>query len=100
MLRIARERGYLAVRGNHDDAALAVWHGSQQGITPQPKHAWVTDLTKEDVDVLEGQPFSISLPDYGTVVVHAGQVPGVRLQQQALANLICMRELLANPDGG
>jgi hypothetical protein len=36
---------------------------------------------------------------YNVLVVHAGLVPGVPLQQQDLTMLIKMRELLQAPDG-
>jgi hypothetical protein len=39
------------------------------------------------------------LCSYNLLVVHAGLVPGVPLQQQDLTMLIKMRELLQAPDG-
>jgi len=93
----------FAVRGNHDDAALAEYNNYLKNNIPpsKEKYQWVTALkpnTTHDaevysklVTVLEELPFSLSLPGYGVTVVHAGMVPGIDLEQQQLENLIKVR---------
>lgn len=171
VLQLARERGALAVRGNHDDAGLAAWHRVQRGeevegkwqcelllaagvqvsviqriqvqyqssacciaticciggASPRPAMrpesssrkrscpksslppppparrllcpAGVKGLTPADAALLEELPFSLHLPDYGLVVVHAGLVPGVSLQHQQMLHMCKMRDLRQLPNG-
>ncbi|CEG40881.1 Phosphoesterase domain [Plasmopara halstedii] len=60
-----------------------------------PGSAWysyVEQFTLEDVEFLEQLPYSISLPNHGNIiVVHAGLVPGVDLEEQKLLHLYRMR---------
>uniref|UniRef100_A0A383VP43 Calcineurin-like phosphoesterase domain-containing protein n=1 Tax=Tetradesmus obliquus TaxID=3088 RepID=A0A383VP43_TETOB len=88
-----------AVRGNHDESALkaARLHAQQQPVGA--KYHWVGLLEPEDVQFLARLPFSLQVQGYNILVVHAGLVPGVPLQQQELTMLIKMRELLRGPDG-
>lgn len=83
-----------AVRGNHDDAALAQYNNHVHGRPVKEQFAWVRSLTSEQVRALGQTPFSISIPDYSTLVVHAGLVPHVPLQEQQLADLYKMRNLV------
>lgn len=103
VLKIIKNDEMFAVRGNHDDAALAEYNNYLKNNIPpsKEKYQWVTALkpnTTHDaevysklVTVLEELPFSLSLPGYGVTVVHAGMVPGIDLEQQQLENLIKVR---------
>lgn len=69
---------------------------------PQDMHgtaAGVTQLKPQDVAWLEELPFSVSLPDYRLVIVHAGLVPLVPLKRQQMINMSKMRDLRLRPDG-
>jgi predicted phosphodiesterase len=106
VLKIINNEMY-AVRGNHDDAALAEYNNySKYNIPPsKEKYQWVTELesstndnNKEEqvecsklVSILEQLPFSLSLPGYRVTVVHAGMVPGKDVEQQKLEDLIRVR---------
>ncbi len=48
---------------------------------------------------LKGLPYTITLPDLGFIVVHAGLVPGRSLQEQTLDDMSTMRSLLRKPNG-
>ncbi|KAF6254526.1 Metallo-dependent phosphatase-like protein, partial [Scenedesmus sp. NREL 46B-D3] len=63
------------------------------------KYHWVGAMEPADVQFLASMPFSLEVQGYDILVVHAGLVPGVPLQQQDLASLIKMRELLQAADG-
>ena len=103
VVRFLRKEGALAVRGNHDDAALAYATGIRSAST-EPQWAWTSDLDADDCAWLRNLPFSIVLPQHGVVVVHAGVVPGVPLEEQCLRDFITMRSLsgrsAAQRDGG
>ncbi|KIZ04488.1 hypothetical protein MNEG_3468 [Monoraphidium neglectum] len=100
VIRTARELGAWAARGNHDDAALAAHREIAAGRDVPGKHKWAAGLSedREALDYLTRLPFSISLPQLGLLVVHAGVIPGVNLASQDLAVLYKMRDLtrLAN----
>ena len=54
----------------------------------QKQYGWFLEAAPEDIAYLAELPFSLSLPSHGVLVVHAGLVPGVPLQRQALYDLI------------
>lgn len=85
VLRIVRERGLTSVCGNHDDQALAAWRAwAAGGAIPKPhKHGWVQGLEERYAQVLQGLPFTVSLPAYAAVLVHAGLLPGQPLAAQS-----------------
>ncbi|KAG6586880.1 Phosphoesterase domain [Phytophthora cinnamomi] len=94
VVRFVRDSGSLCVRGNHDDAALAAYYTWVDGgrVPGSAKYPYVEQFESEDVEFLEQLPFSLSLPNHGdAVVVHAGLVAGVELQDQKPFDLYKMR---------
>ena len=73
----ARRLGFNSVRGNHDDKALAAYETFMAGKPVPAKQKWVKELPQGAAEWLHKLPFSISLPSYGLIVVHAGLVPDV-----------------------
>ncbi|EGZ17103.1 hypothetical protein PHYSODRAFT_264248 [Phytophthora sojae] len=94
VVRFVRDSGALCVRGNHDDAALSAYYRWVQGGR-QPgsaKYPYVEQFEPRDVAFLEQLPFSLSLPNHGNIiVVHAGLVEGVELQDQKPFDMYKMR---------
>ena len=89
VLETVRDYKIHAVRGNHDDAALAAFAAKGP---KKSKYAWVAALdSRLAADTLGALPFSLSLPGYNVTVVHAGVVPGRALEDQSLADLIKVR---------
>eukprot|EP00049_Salpingoeca_infusionum_P013102 m.245102 g.245102 ORF g.245102 m.245102 type:complete len:327 (-) comp15358_c0_seq1:3717-4697(-) len=99
----ATQRLY-AIVGNHDVAALAYHRRFRQlcakGLTVQqalnviPSHwQWVQHISDEQDAVLADLPFSIRLPQFNSLVVHAGLVPNVPVESQSLDHLILMRNV-------
>ncbi|RHZ08317.1 hypothetical protein DYB31_004343 [Aphanomyces astaci] len=87
----ARQSGALCVRGNHDDAALSAWYLRQRGTKDDARYEYTDGLSAADIAFLEQLPFTIDLPEINTMVVHAGVVPGVPLEEQSLGMLYRMR---------
>ncbi|DAZ98023.1 TPA: hypothetical protein N0F65_004513 [Lagenidium giganteum] len=98
VLRFVREVGAVSVRGNHDDAVLNAFYQWKQGGSAaiSDKYAYVQQLTDDDVRLLEALPFTITLPHQNAIVVHAGLVPDVPLEEQSPFNMYKMRHLLRN----
>jgi hypothetical protein len=79
----ARRLGFYSVRGNHDDLALAAYENFMASKPVPTKRRWVEQLPPAAADWLHQMPFTIRLPAYGLVVVHAGLVPDVSFCLQA-----------------
>ncbi|RHY99217.1 hypothetical protein DYB35_012599 [Aphanomyces astaci] len=91
VVQFARQSGALCVRGNHDDAALSAWYLRQRGTKDDARYEYTDGLSAADIAFLEQLPFTIDLPEINTMVVHAGVVPGVPLEEQSLGMLYRMR---------
>ncbi|GJP37731.1 hypothetical protein CLOM_g22152 [Closterium sp. NIES-68] len=92
VLRMARRIGAVAVRGNHDDKALAIAAAAAAGKSKRWRNTkWLSDLSSTDLDWLHSLPFSICIPSHNCLVVHAGLVPGIPLHRQHLTHLLNLR---------
>lgn len=90
VVKLARKLGAEAVLGNHDAHVLKHARGEKVG----PHHVEVAQsLSEKDFEYLGALPLWIDLPRHGARVVHAGMVPGVKLEAQAREDLLNMRSL-------
>ena len=80
----ARRLGFYSVRGNHDDKALASYEAFIASKPVPTKQRWVEQLPPAAAEWLHQLPFTIRLPAYGLVVVHAGLVPDVSSSLKAI----------------
>lgn len=97
----ARELKALCVRGNHDEAVLRI-RRARRGVgereRPKKTHLRVAEtLSEADWRWLELLPLSLRFPEFDSIVVHAGVVPGKALSEQRPYDLMTMRTL--RPDG-
>ena len=100
VVQLARESGFLAVLGNHDAHVLRVRDVAAGRVprrpderAPKPEHQQVVDtLRAEDWTFLEALPLMLPLQP-STLVVHAGVVPGVPLDQQSRECLLNLRSI-------
>jgi hypothetical protein len=92
----ARERGAVAVLGNHDDHVLRALQGDP--AAKEAHHRVAATLRKADADWLAARPlwWRIAGPDEPHVVVHGGMVPGVPVEKQAREDLLAMRSITAD----
>ncbi len=96
VVQIARDLGADAVMGNHDVRCVQWWRNQQRGIKaePEPAHAHAChSLTDEDWQWLSRRPFVLPLPREHAIVVHAGLVPGIPLDEQDPKHMSTMRSL-------
>lgn len=106
---------WYAVRGNHDDRALAAAFGDETCLA-KPKYDWVKVLTDEDVVWMANLPYTIRIPKgllmeeteqhmnntsmssgHDVIVVHAGLIPNVDLEEQKLKTMLTVRDLIPIP---
>ncbi|KAL4439849.1 hypothetical protein ABPG75_002850 [Micractinium tetrahymenae] len=102
VLKMAKELGMQAVRGNHDDAAVEAFRAWLSGRDmPKPaKHHWVPGLEESLAALLADLPFTLQLPAYNVILVHAGLVPGMPLEQQLWTDLEKMRDVMPAAETG
>ena len=90
VVQLARERKALAVLGNHDDAVL----NAREKTDVNRHHVQVAQsLATADWQYLERLPLWVDLPDENALVVHAGLLPKVSLDQQPRHLLLNMRSI-------
>jgi len=103
VVSLARKLKFWSVKGNHDDMVIMHWDKRQdcivKGLDPNlscdPSMSWVDKLSPENIDFLRKLPFIITIPQYSSVVVHAGLIPGIDYHQQPYeAALYRMRDLV------
>ena len=88
VVQLARERGALAVLGNHDAHVLDILGGRSS----KAHHTQVArSLTAADAAWLQALPLWLDLPAVGALVVHAGLLPGVPLERQPRHLLLNLR---------
>jgi len=90
-LALARRMGARAARGNHE-AKLLAWRHRHDPLGPE--HSRVASaLSDEEWEQLEAMPLWIDLPEHGVRVVHAGVVPGQKIEKIPPQALVKMRTL-------
>eukprot|EP00898_Chlorokybus_atmophyticus_P008182 jgi/Chlat1/8365/Chrsp80S07797 len=84
------------VRGNHDDAALAaaLHHKATGESLMGSKYEWASEATDDELNFLSNLPYSLRIPSRNSIVVHAGLIPGVPLEEQRLDDLCQMRNVV------
>jgi hypothetical protein len=89
VVQLAREEGWQAVLGNHDAHLLAAKAGA---------HAELREaMDPASLAWMQGLPLWLRPEGHPVVVVHAGLVPGVPLEDQRREDLLTMRAV--RPDG-
>jgi len=102
VLDIVRETGGIVVRGNHEDRLLA-WRRAMLARA-RGEFALAPDLGRlhseiahsmrdEDWALLEATPVTWFLEQNKTLIVHAGLVPGIPLEQQDPAMMMRIRSV-------
>lgn len=101
MVRLAMELGAEAVAGNHDAKLLRRW-GHMDKVASNPKYRnpmkphedqerTISLLGASERAWLDSLPYYIYLPQWDVIVVHAGLLPGVPLQEQTKEILTMVR---------
>src|SRR5262245_48859138 len=100
VLALYRQLGGVSVRGNHDQAVLR-WADPAARLAARdkaPPHLRLArELSDDDWAVLQSLPLWLRLPEFQTLIVHGGVVPGLPLEAHDPELLMNMRTL--RPDG-
>lgn len=96
MLQDHNRHSCVSVRGNHDDVVvdqiLNVIKKDPRNL--RPKNKWMEDVSEEELRFLMDLPYSIAIPSLNALVVHAGVIPGVRVEDMTPDDLVSMRNLV------
>jgi len=97
VVHFARENGLLAVMGNHDAFALAHQNEAEKDRS-QDRRSYIRTLMPADWGYLESLPHFLRLGDVRpggpeVLVVHAGLVPGIPVEDQRKEHLRSMRSI-------
>lgn len=95
---------WLAVRGNHDNGALAAAKGDEKR-RQNPTYHWIDRLSEKDIAWLESLPYTIRIPksfweeesERDILVVHAGLVSGIPLAEQTIETMVTIRNIDERP---
>ncbi|XP_066936307.1 bis(5'-nucleosyl)-tetraphosphatase PrpE [asymmetrical]-like [Clytia hemisphaerica] len=95
-LQYVRNLEHFAVKGNHDAAALreVLMIEKHNDYDPPARWQWVKGLNCDDIDYLKELPYTLSFPDFNAIVVHAGLLPKVDLENQSIKDMILMRNIV------
>ncbi|EKX46004.1 hypothetical protein GUITHDRAFT_56118, partial [Guillardia theta CCMP2712] len=95
VVRLARRMNAMAVVGNHEISSLRGYFARSGGKVKdvEEKYEWTDGLCVEDVEFIRSLPFTISIPSYNVIVVHAGLVPDLSLAEQDHRHMVTMRNL-------
>ena len=103
VLRLFENLGGLAVRGNHDQHCLRWWDAKLAGEPVpalRPTHQEVADALEErDWKWLADLPLWLELEEHDALVVHAGLLPDLPLEEQDPYDLMNMRSILDDGTG-
>lgn len=93
VVKYSRKINAFVTRGNHDDFALA----HALNLIPKenrPKGLeYIDKFDQDDIEWMQNLPYSISIPHLNTLIVHAGILPGVTLQNQRFVDLYSIRNI-------
>jgi len=103
---------WWSVRGNHDDGALrAALMGNDAQQQGKKKYHWIHNMNDSDVEFLSELPYTLRIPKerlldasgdentVDTLIVHAGLIPGVKLEEQSIETMVTLREVELTDDG-
>ena len=116
---VRQQKNWFSVRGNHDNSALAAALGDKKKCSKQ-SYEWVKNLSDEDVEWMSQLPYSITIPkdmlhgdrdeddkllstrscaiSNNVIVVHAGLIPGVALEEQEVQTMTTIRNVMETTD--
>ncbi|KAF7488174.1 Serine/threonine-protein phosphatase 1 [Sarcoptes scabiei] len=87
---------YLSVQGNHDQVIIREYDTYLRNGTILKQNLWIKQLTVDHINYLKCLPMSIEIPKIKAIIVHAGLVPEIPLEEQKTEDLLRMRNVIPN----
>ena len=87
------QNNILSVKGNIDVKALIHYKKLKDTQGNWGEHEWFKQLTEQEINYLQRLPLTISIPHLNIIIVHAGILPNIPLENQKSYNLMNMRNI-------
>ena len=94
VVRYANKNNILSIKGNVDERALSQYDALKNSTNSWGECEWFKSLNDNDIAYLRNMPYSISVPEYNIIIVHAGMVPNIPLEKQKPHDLLHMRNII------
>ena len=92
VVQFARQEKMWCIRGNHDDAALC--HALHLFPVTRPEYlSYLSKLSDDDIEWLKELPYTITIPAWRSVFVHAGLLPHLNLEDQTNTDMTTLRNV-------
>lgn len=98
VVRFAKNNNFLCIRGNHDDFILAAIFNLIPNLKQTDAIEFIKQLTSEEVDWLKELPYTIRIPKWNAVFVHAGLIPNLPLESQDPVHMTTLRNVYSAED--
>ncbi len=82
VIDLARGAGALALLGNHEFRLLNYRRSGDKSLLKEDDHSTLEQLRPQDWDFFESMPLTHYVPEFDTVFVHGGFLPGQPWRQQ------------------
>lgn len=97
VIALAREHAHRALLGNHEFRLLNYHRTGDTSHLKKSDYETLRQLSNEDWDYLAAMPLTFHLPEFDTVLVHAGFLPGRHWRGQPAR--VVTRIQVVGPDG-
>lgn len=99
VVKLARQAGARCVLGNHERRLLRFRETGDRAMLKSRDARTLRQLTRADWDYLDAMPLRIELPEFNTVAVHGGFVPGQhwRLQDAEIVTRVQVIDATGTP---
>lgn len=92
VVQFARQHQMWCIRGNHDDAALC--YALQLLPVTRPEYlTYLGKLSDDDIEWMKELPYTITIPSWKSVFVHAGLLPDLPLEEQTNTHMTTLRNV-------
>lgn len=97
VIAFVHKNGFYCVLGNHDIKAISHYNEYISTSIIHDKYKFLLSLTPDDIHWFTSLPHTISIPEYNSIIVHAGLIPHMPLSHQSEETMTTMRNIYYNP---
>ncbi|XP_074593441.1 bis(5'-nucleosyl)-tetraphosphatase PrpE [asymmetrical]-like [Brevipalpus obovatus] len=84
----------FSIRGNHEEKVLREYGKHHEDKKYTQYYSWIKDITTEEIEFISSLPYTIRLPTLNVIIVHAGLIPKLSLDQNQPFEMVNMRNVM------